>query len=129
MDIEFDPFEEYESSWDEAFGFGVKVQDALFNLHKNLYKRSAILEQASNRDVYSNGQMMSTIDRRLEEVNDDIQDALKKIAELKEEMVQVRRRAGLNPKDEKDAEGMRTNKDWLVANSTFKFLQRLGVLD
>ena len=24
---------------------------------------------------------------------------------------------------------MRTNKDWLTANSTFKFLQRLGVLD
>lgn len=24
---------------------------------------------------------------------------------------------------------MRTNKEWLTANSTFKFLQRLGVLD
>ena len=24
---------------------------------------------------------------------------------------------------------MRTNKEWLAANSTFKFLQRLGVLD
>ena len=24
---------------------------------------------------------------------------------------------------------MRTNKEWLTANSTFKFLQRLGVFD
>ena len=41
----------------------------------------------------------------------------------------MRRRAGLKPKDKEQAEDMRTNKDWLIANSTFKFLQRLGVLD
>jgi hypothetical protein len=54
---------------------------------------------------------------------------MKIISGLKDEMVQVRRRAGLNPKNEQEAEEMRTNKDWLTANSTFKFLQRLGVLD
>ena len=48
---------------------------------------------------------------------------------IKEEMVQVRRRAGLKPQDKEQAEDMRTNKEWLTANSTFKFLQRLGVLD
>ena len=35
----------------------------------------------------------------------------------------------MKPKDEKEAEEMRTNKEWLTANSTFKFLQRLNVLD
>lgn len=53
MDIEFDPFEEYSSSWDEAVEFGHKVQEALFDLHKNMYKYNAMLEHASNRDIYS----------------------------------------------------------------------------
>ena len=44
-------------------------------------------------------------------------------------MVQVRRRANLKPQDKEQAEDMRTNKEWLTANSTFKFLQRLGVFD
>lgn len=51
------------------------------------------------------------------------------ISDLKEEMVQVRRRSGIKPRNEKEAEEMRTDKDWLSANSTFKFLQRLNVLD
>ena len=129
VDMEFDPYDEYEASWDEAFEFGEKAQSALFNLNKNLYKHNAILEQTSNRDVYTNSDLMSVIGRRLEEVKDEILDSMKVVADLKEEMVQVRRRAGLKPKDEKEAEDMRTNKEWLTANSTFKFLQRLNVLD
>ena len=41
--------------------------------------------------------MMSVIGRRLEEVYDDILDKMRAVAELKDEMVKVRRRAGLNP--------------------------------
>jgi hypothetical protein len=41
----------------------------------------------------------------------------------------VRRRAGLNPQNKEDAEKMRTDREWLTANSTFKFLQRLDVID
>ena len=37
-------------------------------------------------------------------------------------MVKVRRRAGIVPRNEEEAEDMRTNKEWLTANSTFKFL-------
>ena len=129
VDMEFDPYDEYESSWDEAFEMGSRAQTALFNLNKDLYKHGAILEQASNKDVYSNEDLMRVIGRRLEEAKDAILDDIKEVAELKEEMVQVRRRAGLKPKDEKEAEDMRTNKEWLTANSTFKFLQRLNVLD
>jgi len=72
---------------------------------------------------------MGVIARRLEEVKDEILDSMNVVASLKEEMVQVRRRAGLKPKDEKEAGEMRTNREWLTANSTFKFLQRLNVLD
>ena len=54
VDMEFDPYSEYEQSWNEAFEFGLRVQTALFELHKNLYKYNAILEQSSNKDVYSN---------------------------------------------------------------------------
>lgn len=129
VDMEFDPYDEYESSWEEAFEFGKKAQEALFDLNKNLYKYNAILEQASNKDVYSNEQLMSIVGRRLEEVKDQILDSMSVISDLKEEMVQVRRRAGLKPQDKEQAEDMRTNKEWLTANSTFKFLQRLGVLD
>ena len=70
VDMEFDPYDEYESSWEEAFEFGKKAQEALFDLNKNLYKHNAILEQASNKDVYSNEQLMSMVGRRLEEVKD-----------------------------------------------------------
>ena len=56
-------------------------------------------------------------------------DSMSVIYDIKEEMVQVRKRAGLKPQDKEQAEDMRTNKEWLTANSTFKFLQRLGVLD
>ena len=129
VDMEFDPYDEYESSWEEAFEFGKKAQEALFDLNKNLYKHNAILEQASNRDVYSNEQLMSLVGRRLEETKDEILDSMKVVADLKEEMVKVRRRAGLKPQDKEQAEDMRTNKEWLTANSTFKFLQRLNVLD
>ena len=129
VDMEFDPYDEYESSWEEAFEFGKKAQEALFDLSKNLYKHNAILEQASNKDVYSNEQLMSIVGRRLEEVKDQILDSMSAIYGIKEEMVQVRRRAGLKPQDKEQAEDMRTNKEWLTANSTFKFLQRLGVLD
>ena len=72
---------------------------------------------------------MSVIGRRLEEAKDMVLSSMGVVADLKDEMVQVRRRAGLKPKDEKEAEDMRTNKEWLTANSTFKFLQRLNVLD
>lgn len=129
VDMEFDPYEEYEASWDEAFEFGTKVQTALFDLNKNLYKHNAILEQSSNKDVYTDDQLMSVVGRRLEETKDQILDSMKVVSDLKEEMVQVRRRAGLKPQDKEQAEDMRTNKEWLTANSTFKFLQRLGVLD
>lgn len=129
VDLEFDPYSEYEQSWDEAFQFGLRVQTALFELHKNLYKYNAILEQSSNRDVYSNEQMMSLIQRRLEEVKDEIEDNMGVVSELKDEMVQVRRRSGVNPENEQQAEEMRTNREWLTANSTFKFLQRLDVID
>lgn len=44
VDLEFDPFEEYESSWNEAFDFGLRVQTALFELRKNLYRHGAILQ-------------------------------------------------------------------------------------
>ena len=37
-------------------------------------------------------------------------------------MVKVRRRAGIVPRNEEEAEDMSTNKEWLTANSTFKFL-------
>ena len=127
--MEFDPYDEYESSWEEAFEFGKKAQEALFDLSKNLYKHNAILEQSSNRDVYTDDQLMSVVGRRLEETKDQILDSMKVVSDLKEEMVQVRRRANLKPQDKEQAEDMRTNKEWLTANSTFKFLQRLGVLD
>ena len=101
----------------------------MFELHKNLYKYNAILEQSSNRDVYSNEQMMSIVQRRLEEVKDEILENMRSVSELKIEMVHVRRRSGINPQNEKEAEEMRTNREWLTANSTFKFLQRLDVID
>jgi len=129
VDLEFDPYEEYEESWEEAFEFGSRAQTALFELHKNLYKWNAILEQSSNKDIYKDGQLMSVVSRRLEEAKDEILESMNVVAALKDEMVQVRRRAGLKPKDEKEAEEMRVNKEWLAANSTFKFLQRLNVLD
>ena len=49
-------------------------------------------------------------------------DSMKVVSDLKEEMVQVRRRANLKPQDKEQAENMRTNKEWLTTNSTFKFL-------
>lgn len=73
--------------------------------------------------------MMSMIARRIEDIQDEIRDNARDIHDLKEEMVKIRKRANLNPKSEKEAEEMRTDKEWLSANSTFKFLQRLGVLD
>lgn len=72
---------------------------------------------------------MSMIARRIEDIQDEIRDNARDIHDLKEEMVKIRKRANLNPKSEKEAEEMRTDKEWLSANSTFKFLQRLGVLD
>lgn len=129
VDLEYDPYEEYEESWNEAFEFGLKVQAALFELHKNLYKYTAIMEQTSNRDIYSDESLMAVIGRRLEKTKEDIFESMRGVAELKSQMVQVRRRAGLNPTTPEEAEEMRTNKEWLTANSTFKFLQRLDVID
>ena len=43
--------------------------------------------------------------------------------------MKVRKRAGIVPRNEEEAEDMRTNKEWLTANSTFKCLQRLKVID
>lgn len=129
VDLEFDPYEEYEQSWNEAFEFGLRVQTALFELSKNLYRHSAILEQASNKDIYSDSGLMGLVEHRLQKVKDDIVHNMAVVSELKTEMVQVRRRAGLNPKSKEDAEKMRTDKEWLSANSTFKFLQRLNVID
>ena len=82
--MEFDPYDEYESSWEEAFEFGKKAQEALFDLSKN-------------KDVYTDDQLMSVVGRRLEETKDQILDSMKVVSDLKEEMVQVRRRAGLKP--------------------------------
>lgn len=129
VDLEFDPYEEYEQSWNEAFEFGLRVQTALFELSKNLYKHSSILEQASNKDIYSDSGLMGLVEHRLQKVKDDIVQNMAVVSELKTEMVQVRRRAGLNPKNKEEAEKMRTDKEWLSANSTFKFLQRLKVID
>ena len=44
-------------------------------------------------------------------------------------MVKIRKRAGIVPRNEEEAEDMRTNKEWLIANSTFKFLQRMNVIN
>ena len=129
VDIEFDPFDEYSSSWDEAVEFGHKVQEALFDLHKNMYKYNAMIEHASNREIYSDEQMMKIIAHRIMDVQDEISSNAEKIYELREEMVKVRKRAGIVPRNEEEAEDMRTNKEWLTANSTFKFLQRMNVLD
>ena len=129
VDIEFDPFDEYEKSFDEAVEFGHKVQEALFDLHKNMYKYNAMLEHASNREIYSDEQMMKIIAHRIMDVQDEISSNAQKIYELREEMVKVRKRAGIVPRNEEEAEDMRTNKEWLTANSTFKFLQRMNVLD
>ena len=129
VDLEFDPYEEYEQSFNEAFEFGTKVQTAQFELHKNLYRYNAMLDQASHREVYLDDQLMSVIYRRLENVQEDIKNIMKTISELKDEMVKVRKRAGIVPRNEQQAEEMRTNKEWLTANSTFKFLQRLNVID
>ena len=129
VDLEFDPFEEYESSWNEAFEFGLRVQNALFDLHKNLYRHSAILQQAQNKDIYSDSGLMGLVEHRLQKVKDDILDSMRIISELKTEMVQTRRRAGIVPHSKEDAEKMRTDREWLTANSTFKFLQRLNVID
>lgn len=101
----------------------------MFDLNKNLYRFNAIIDHASNREIYSNEQMMSVVMRRIEQVQEDICSSAKKIYELKDEMVKVRRRAGIVPRNEEEAEDMRTNKEWLTANSTFKFLQRMNVLD
>ena len=127
--LEFDPYEEYEESWNEAFQMGIEVQTALFDLNKNLYKYNAILEQATNRDIYSDESMMAVVGRRLENVKDEIWRCMGVVAQLKERLVQVRRSAQMNPMNEIQAEEMRTNKEWLTANSTFKFLQRLKVID
>lgn len=129
VDMEFDPYEEYEQSWNEAFEFGKRAQEALFELDKNLYRRSAILDHASRRDVYQDDQLMLVVARRLENIDQEIVENMATIAALKDEMVKVRRRANLNPENEQEAERMRTDKEWLTANSTFKFLQRLDVLD
>lgn len=129
VDMEFDPFDEYCQSFDEAVEFGHRVSNALFDLQKNLYKYNAILDHASNPEVYGDDQMMALVGKRLEDVIDDVIGSMKVVSELKEEMVKVRKRAGINPRDEREAEDMRTNKDWLSANSTFKFLQRMDVLD
>lgn len=129
VDLEYDPYEDYEESWNEAFEFGKRAQAALFELNKNIYKYTAILEQASNRDIYSDESLMSLIGRRLEATKEDILDSMRVVSELKEEMIQVRRRAGMNPKNPQEAEEMRTNREWLTANSTFKFLQRLNVIN
>lgn len=129
VDLEYDPYDDYEESWNEAFEFGKRAQAALFELNKNLYKYTAILEQASNRDIYSDESLMSLIGRRLDDTKDCILDSMRVVAGLKDEMVQVRRRAGMNPKNPQEAEEMRTNREWLTANSTFKFLQRLNVID
>ena len=59
----------------------------MFNLTKNLYKHNAILEQAANKDVYANEELMGVIARRLEEVKDEILDSMNVVADLKEEMV------------------------------------------
>ena len=59
----------------------------MFELRKNLYKYSAILEQASNQDIYSNEALMSMVDRRLEEVKDELRENMRVVAELKDEMV------------------------------------------
>lgn len=72
---------------------------------------------------------MSLVQRRLEEVKDEVQENMRVVSELKDEMIQVRRRSKMNPGNEKEAEEMRTNREWLTANSTFKFLQRLNVID
>ena len=69
------------------------------------------------------------VERRLDKVKGDIVQNMAEISELKTEMVQTRRRAGLNPHSAEDAEKMRTDREWLTANSTFKFLQRLDVID
>ena len=87
VDMEFDPYDEYEESWKEAFELGERAQSALFNLTKNLYKHNAILEQAANKDVYANEELMGVIARRLEEVKDEILDSMNVVADLKEEMV------------------------------------------
>ena len=79
--------------------------------------------------MYSNEQMMSIVQRRLEEVKDEILENMRVVSGLKEEMIQVRRRSKVNPQNEREAEEMRTNREWLTANSTFKFLQRLDVID
>lgn len=47
---------------------------------------------------------MSIIGRRLEETKDDIMDSMRVVAGLKDEMIQVRRRAGMNPKTPEEAE-------------------------
>ena len=129
VDMEFDPFEEYCQSFDEAVEFGHRVSNALFDVQKNLYKYNAILDHASNEEVYEDDNMMSLIGRRLEDVSEDLIECMRVVSELKDEMVKVRKRAGLKPSDEQEAEDMRTNKEWLSANSTFKFLQRMNVLD
>ena len=43
---------------------------------------------------------MSVIYRRLENVQEDIKNIMKTISELKDEMVKVRRRAGIVPRNE-----------------------------
>lgn len=72
---------------------------------------------------------MGMVERRLDKVKGDIVQNMAEISELKAEMVQTRRRAGLNPQSAEDAEKMRTDREWLTANSTFKLLQRLDVMD
>lgn len=62
-------------------------------------------------------------------MKEDIVQNMAVISDLKTKMIQVRRRAGLNPHSAEDAEKMRTDREWLTANSTFKFLQRLDVID
>ena len=73
--------------------------------------------------------MMKIIAHRIMDVQDEISSNAEKIYELREEMVKVRKRAGIVPRNEEEAEDMRTNKEWLTANSTFKFLQRMNVIN
>ena len=100
VDMEFDPFEEYCQSFDEAVEFGHRVSNALFDVQKNLYKYNAILDHSSNEEVYEDDNMMSLIGRRLEDVSEDLIECMRVVSELKDEMVKVRKRAGLKPSDE-----------------------------
>lgn len=128
VDLTYDPFDVWEKSFEEACEFGQRVSSALFRLRSGLYRLSVALEWAGNTEVHSDQSLMDLAVRRVEEADDLVEEGMREVAGLLDEMYQVRRRSGIRPESPEEAEDMRTDREWLSDNSAYKYLQRLGLV-